>query len=97
MFLLNLDLRQLYESIGRIPKINKAVVKLIENHVYENGIGDIAIKVCCVTPFSSIVFSSFLSKDSKTFVKTIIDIRKKFLEIFDIGPAFECALDEVNI
>ncbi|CAF2160070.1 unnamed protein product [Rotaria magnacalcarata] len=70
------DLRHLYELIGRIPKINKAVAKLIENHVYENGIGDITIK------------------DSETFVDTIIDIQKKFLEIFYIGPKFKCALDK---
>ncbi|CAF3684541.1 unnamed protein product [Rotaria socialis] len=70
------DLRHLYESIGRIPKISKAVAKLIENHVYENCIGDIAIK------------------DSETFVDAIIDIQKKFLEIFYIEPKFKCALDE---
>ncbi|CAF5010717.1 unnamed protein product, partial [Rotaria sp. Silwood1] len=76
------DLKRVYEPVSRIPNISNQVIQLIENHIYENGINTIER------------ISDNAINDPKTYIETLIDILKKFLEIFDAGPNFKVALNQ---
>ncbi|CAF3811608.1 unnamed protein product [Rotaria sp. Silwood1] len=77
-----LNLKRVYEPVSRIPNISNQVIQLIENHIYENGINTIER------------ISDNAINDPKTYIETLIDILKKFLEIFDAGPNFKVALNQ---
>ncbi|CAF1367900.1 unnamed protein product [Rotaria sordida] len=76
------DLRVLYKLVSPFPKIKDEVVQLIENHIYKFGANTIER------------ISGISIDDPKLYVETIIDIHKKYSDIFDVGPVFKAALDK---
>ncbi|CAF2696741.1 unnamed protein product [Rotaria sp. Silwood2] len=76
------DIKHLWELVNRIPKAKTKLLDMITDHIYQFGINTIQR------------ISETAIDDPETYVKELINIYKKFLEIFGTESYFEAAFDK---
>jgi hypothetical protein len=78
VFILNKDLVKLYELISQIPTMKNAIVKFIENYIYEKGINSISINV---------------KTNFEIYIQTVYNIHQKYFKLLQPIISTDCALN----
>lgn len=80
------DLGRMYDLVSRIPEGLTELKKVLEDHIYQQGIG--ALESCCETAVN----------DPKLYINTILDVHKKYHGLvstaFKNDNGFVSALDK---